>query len=266
MLDHYRAGKGFAGESTFDRIERWCGWVGVDVSNDGAGEGETLGHIPTEGRTVLDCVADALRTDYGSYLLAALDDRAVRFFDRTTRYGASSTITLDCAEDQVDADLTVLMDPTYVASRVTATTPTGVFESRNPDTEAVYGDLGMDVQVYPSDDGFAESLAEGLGRVAASPVPRIPTVSTDLLVMALDTTLYDPTAIPEVGSAVTLVNLPDTAPDEQVDAFVEGLTETISASEWRRTASLSPAYPWMSTWCVEDPVRGEIEAGYVIAL
>lgn len=268
VADHYAAGAtGFAGESTWERIERWCSWVGVDVTNEGTGDGEALGHIPTAGRTALDCVADALRTDYGSLLLASREARALEFYDRTTRYEAVAAVTLDCSEDQVDGDLQVLMDPTYVASRVKATTPTGVYEARNAATEAVYGDLGMDVSVFPDDDGFAVSLAEGLGQVAASPVPRIPTVTTDLLVMALDSAAYDPTAIPEVGAAVSLTNLPPTAPDSSLDAFVEGLTETVSGSAWRRTASLSPAYPWLSTWLVEDPNgRGVIEAGNVIAL
>lgn len=267
IADHYAAGHdGFTGESTFDRIERWAGWAGVTVTNDGSGAGEALGHIPTSGRTALDCLADALRTDYGSILLASRTARALSFRDRTTRYTSTSAVTLDADLDQVDGDLTVLMDPTYVASRVTATTPTGTFTATNAATEAIYGDLGMDVSVFPANDGFATSLTEGLGQAAASPTPRIPTVTTDLLVMAMDTLEYDPTAIPEIGAPCSLVNLPPTAPDAQIDAFVEGITETVSAAEWRRSCSLSPAYPWMNVWTVEDPVLGEIEAGYVVAL
>lgn len=267
VTPHYEAGvTGFEGETTFERIERWCGWVGVDITNEGVGGGAELGHIPTAGRTVLDCVADALRTDYGSVLLASREDRAVEFYDRTTRYGAVPAVTLDTALDQVDGDLQVLMDPTYVASRVSVTTPTGTVTERNADTEATYGDLGMDVQAYPADDGYTVSLAEALGLLAASPVPRIPTVTTDLLVMALDSTEYDPTAIPEIGSPVSLVNLPPSAPDTAVDAFVEGITETVSGSSWRRTCSLSPAFPWLSTWLIEDADRGKVEAGNVIAL
>lgn len=260
---HYAAGLGFIGDTAYDRLTRWCAWVGVPLSLSGTDEGIELGHIPTEGRTALECVQDVLSTDYGSTFLADRAAPGVVFTARTARYGAASTVSIT----KPGMDFEPIIDPTYNASRVTVAAGTGTFTVEDAAVEATYGELELSVQAWPQSDDYAEALGEWLIRLANSPDPRYPIVSTVLTAMAKDSALWSGAAIPVLGALATVSNLPSTAPTTSVLAFIEGIEETVSGGEWSMTCSLSPVAPWTNVWTIQGAGNsGKVESGYVVAL
>ena len=86
--------------------------------------------------------------------------------------------------------------------------------------------------------GYAADAASWQAYTRSQPEPRLSSLTIDLLT---DTSIRDSALALEIGDRVTLPTLPDQAPDANTDVFIEGWTETVSASAWVLVCNTSPA-------------------------
>lgn len=260
--EHAGAGlTGSAGESSDDRIARLAAIAGVPTAEQDLDAGSsTVGAVESGGATPLAAMLAVAETENG--VLFDAKDGKLTFQGRDARYTTASAFTLSAASQQVEADLSPVDDDQFVVNDVTASA-NGVPAGRVVDT-ASQDDFGIYKQTLDTiTDNTADALAGAQWRVALGkdPAPRYSTVSVD--VTNSSTALAAAVMAAEIGTRFTLADLPATAPATSVDLFVEGYTETITATSHRVTFNTSPAAGY-DVWTIEDAVFGQYDA-YPIA-
>ena len=88
------------------------------------------------------------------------------------------------------------------------------------------------------------------------PVPRVPTLSVNLLGLDADTVALILGL--SVGSRITVTGLPSQAANTTEDYFIEGYAESIALDRYVLTFNVSPASPTLTTWLLEDATRGQL--------
>jgi hypothetical protein len=69
-----------------------------------------------------------------------------------------------------------------------------------------------------------------------------------------------------VSDLLAVTNAPAQADTTNPSYFVEGGTETIGPESYEISFNLSPTYPALNTFVLDDPVRGVLDSTYVLAL
>lgn len=64
-----------------------------------------------------------------------------------------------------------------------------------------------------------------------------------------------------VGDVLAVINAPAQSDTTSPSYFVEGYTETIGPESYSITFNLSPTYPTLNTFVLDDADRGELDAG-----
>lgn len=261
LAAHSDAGlTGFAGESAGDRITRLAGYGGILAAEVSADPGSsTIGHFDITGMTPIAAMQKVAETENGTLFDAR--DGTLTFLDRESRYTVSSSFTLDVTAQEVEADLEPKDDDQFVVNDVTATAngvPAGHVVNQTSIDEQGYYRQNLDTVTDDADDALQG--ANWMVAKGADPAPRYSSVTVDVT----NSSAAQAAAVlaADIGTRFTLSNLPDQV-ESTADLFVEGYTETITATRHTITFNTSPADGY-DVWTIEDAVFGQYDA-YPIA-
>lgn len=265
---HANAGlTGHAGERTDQRLLRILGWVGV-VSTEVDTEvgAETMTHQLTSGQSVIDALRDVESTEGGVLFDGA--DGDVKFHNRAHRYQKTASATLNMASQHVGSDYAPRLDRSTLVNDVTVSNPTTEQTARATNTASSdeYGvATGSATSVANSYDPLQQKASWTVASYA-EPRMRVPSLTVDVLAHVGLTPSAETLLGITVGDIIAVTNAPTQADSTSTSYFVEGYTETIGPESWFITFNLSPTYPTLNTFVLDDPVRGVLDAGNMLAL
>jgi hypothetical protein len=257
-----------ANETETERVVRVAGRVGVpsaevDVETSVA---MPLGPQSEAGRGAAE-VLDELAVSTGGVLY---DTRAghLALQARNHRYNTSAAFTLNATTQEVAADLTATLDDRYLTNDVQMT--------RSGDTENIprlfsddtsigkYGYYSKSLQIVSSSDNEVDAAAlDHLARYS-TPKVRISQVSVDLVNVADAQRIALLAA--DIGTMFNISNLPAQAPTDPMSLFVEGYTETLSATTHTLTINTTPAGQiYTNVAILDDAAHDVLGSGIVLA-
>jgi hypothetical protein len=263
---HFNAGRGYVGDTTDARIQRWLTDAGLTSSDWNMDAGvATVNTYPQAGKDVISAAQDVSLTEAGGSAIYIGNDGRVRFANRNFRNPAAPALTLDATLDldnQVYApsvdELTLINQTTGSRATTSGTQTTQVYQDAT--SQSIYGpavDSGF--TSYAQADSDVLQVAQW--RVANNAYPgfRLRQVAVDLMTAA--NSLYTALASVEIGSRIRITNLPNVAgPATQVDLIVEGYTETPSTDSYKLVFDATPAdNPAVGVW--SDTNYGLWQAG-----
>jgi len=257
---------GFAGDRTDTRLLRILGWAGVAATEVDAETGvETMTYQQTTGQSVVDALHDVESTEGGVLFDGA--DGNVKFHNRSHRYLQTAVATLNMAAQHVESDYTPKLDRSTLVNDVTVDNPTTGATARQVDT-ASSDEYGIATGSATSVADSYTPLGEKAGWLIASyaePRMRCPSLTVDVLAHQGLTPSAQTLLGVTVGSLLALTNAPTQSDTTSPTYFVEGYTETIGPESYFITFNLSPTYPTLNTFILDDADRGELDAGNVLA-
>jgi hypothetical protein len=260
---HAQAGAdGFEDDAPGDRIERYATYARIPTSEVDADTGSTpIAHADTTGTAALELMRKVEEAERG--VLHDSRDGLLRFRARTSRYNPTAAFTLDAAEQEVEAEYVAKVDRTSVINEAKISTTDGR-EFRAVDTASRddYGPRTRDEELLTNNGPAAEGAANHLVNTYAEPAPRVPTLSVDLLPFSPERQAGILSA--DVGSLVSVSNLPAQAAETDVDYFIEGYTEVIGPESHTFVFNVSLAEV-LAVYVIGDPVRGQLDSVYRIA-
>lgn len=242
VLQHANSGlTGFSGERSDQRIARLARYAGVpsaEVTVE-TGQSTSIVNQVTNGLTPLALMRDVVRTEAG--VLFDTKDGVLRFRPRSYRYNAESSLTLAAAGDgELQANLEPRLDDQGLVNDVTASREGGV-SVRAVDTASIadYGIYRDEVRMLTTSDNEVTDAANWKLYTSSTPQVAVPVAEADL---TLATPLQRATILTaDIGSRITLGDLPSQAPATTMDFFVEGTTDRITAERYLVAFNLSSA-------------------------
>jgi hypothetical protein len=265
MLNHYTVGTAaYAGESITARFNRyatkWGGIPATEITTD-AGSA-TVAAVNTDGQGTIDLIR-ALEATCGGVLYDR-QDGVLTLLNRRHRYNPT-VIELDMGSQQVGADFVPVLDRQSLVNDVTVTSVRGGFVHRIDSTSRGYygpATLAIDTQTQVSTE--LGSRADWLLTAYSEPRTRAPSLSLNLLDFDIAPSQDDILTV-TMGTLLEVANQPGQAANTIGRYFVEGYTETIGSASYTFTFNVSPAEPWTNVLILNDPVRGAISSGNVLA-
>lgn len=241
ILAHAQAGlTGFSGESSDQRIQRIARYAGVPATEVTVETGlsTSITNQIMDSATPLELMRNVAKTENG--VLIDTGDGDLAFHARSHRYNASSAFTLSGNGQAMDSDLAPKLDDQGVANDITASRANGV-TVRAVD-QASITDIGVyrdQLDLLTTSDNEVYDAAFWALNQRATPVVRVPVCTVNLrnASSALKTAVLSA----EVGTRITLDNLPAQAPASSMDFFIEGITDNVTAESYRVSFNLSPA-------------------------
>lgn len=258
---HSHAGTdGYTGDTAGQRILRLSWYADVDSADAVLDNGNsTVVWQDTTGQTALDLMRAVESTENG--VLFDGKDGTLYFYARGRRYlTTTNTFTLDCSRDDIGADLEPIFDDQMLRNDCTVTraeTPTGIpvesWRASNASSISDYGPYKEAVDSLAYTTGEVTDAAEWRVRKYAEPIVRVPTVTADVV------NADDPTSWLLIGVSLDdrfrLSNLPTQAPASTLDVFIEGYTESISATGYTISYYVTPT-SLFEVWVVQDATYG----------
>jgi hypothetical protein len=256
-----------ASETIEERVVRVAGRVGVpageiDVQTSIAG---ALGPQPEAGRSASE-VMDEAATSAGGVLYDTRDGH-LALSARDSRYNLAAAFTLNAAAHEIEADLTVTDDHRYTINTVEFTR-SGVDDAApatvtDDDSIEAYGIFAQSYTVVADSDTEVEAFAQDRLARYADPEPRVSQVSVNLgnlsdaqrrLVLAAD-----------IGTRFGMSSLASQAPTDPMHVFFEGASESITADSHTITINTTPGDVYQNVLILDDPTRGLLDSGNVLA-
>lgn len=246
-----------SGETPTARVTRVCGYAGVPTGTLDATGSTTLGYAMQEGKSALDVLLETAQADLGNGY--ADNNGNVSYISGLTAMGKA---TPDAILDANWADVTtsVITDMTAVVNDVTGTTANTGNDYRltDPTSSGAPGNHG----VYPITITWnVDSDAQVVDRVGwkinnySEPQARVGTLVIDML--SMDSTNRTAAEGLDLGDYLRVTGMPSQNPGgTQLDVIIEGLTETLSTTEWSLSMNVvqrSLVGAWVlgdSTWSV----------------
>lgn len=257
---------GFNDETAGERIERYAGYIGIDLNEVVADDGVAgIAHIDTTNATAESLLRIVEATEGG----VLYDDRDgnLIFRDRDHRYQTTAAFTLNAALQEVESDgLRPQLDRSTIMNSVTATNTAGSLEQRFEDTSAIddYGLRRGDVQVASDDVDQVYQAAASRVNWYKDPRPRIASLSP-VDVLHLSSATRTAIAGADISSKFTVSNLPSQAPETSPSFFVEGITETLSPESWRFSFNVSASDIYEDIWILADATHGQLGTTTILA-
>lgn len=248
---------GFAGETTDVRLKRYASFAGIAATEFTADVGvETMAHIDTRGRTVLEMMRDCETTEGG--ILFDNRDGTIGFHNRSRRYVLASLFTLDMGAQMVETGYAPKTDRAGLLNDVTATNADGTVTARktDPTSTADYGlGVGSPATGSADDDGPGQ-MAGWFVYAYKDPRERAPSLTVNALAQVGKTPNCAAVMAATVSSKITLSNRPSQAAAATATYFVEGWTETYGPESLMLTWNVSPTSPWDQVFVLGDASRG----------
>lgn len=245
------------GDTEFDDDEGLTWTVHGDAAIVAVDDSMPMG--PQQPATLTDLLRECADTD-GGILGEARDEFGLTYRTRTTLYNQDAALELDARPASGPAELAPPFTPTaddqQARNDVTASRPAGT-SARAVDTGDVdaRGRYDATVTVNPSSDEELAQIAHWRLHLGTWPGMRYPQLSPALA--------QDPDLIPgwvglALGDRVQVSNLPPQHPAGDVDLLVQGTSETLTPTDWRAVANMSPAGPY-TVFTVEDDELGRAD-------
>lgn len=252
--------KGYEGEQAHARIYNLCREEGIPtVAGMLSGASAAMGPQPMA--PLLAVLRDAEATDGGILLEARTGE--IDYIRREELYNRTVDLALDYAAGHVAPPFQPLDDDTNLVNDVTASKP-GATSARYVDLESVALDGRREdsISVNPQLDDSLLDHASWRAHLGTVDEQRYPALSLRLHTNA---TLIAPWLTCEIGSRITVDNLPGELPPDLVDLHLEGYTETVDPFAWTVQAHCSPARPYdVGIW--DSDMQGKADtAGSVVA-
>lgn len=261
--DHYKAAiNGFTPETITNRLTRYAKWAGLPSSRVSTSATTEIGHIPTSGVQPLEAMRALERTDAGA--LFDTKDGKLGYESRVARYTATSSLTLNAANEDLEDDLEFRLDDQFLTNEVFAQRSDGsstrVYDQTSID---LYGPYSESLDLAGVDDNHVLAAAQWLVTRYAEPETRLVRATTNLMTQPTSATVTSILGL-DVGSRITLSSLPTQAPGTSVDYFVEGITESIGPDGWRLSFTFSPVIDGQ-VWLLGDTTNGVLGSTTVLA-
>jgi hypothetical protein len=244
LYDLHEELNAYTGETAGDRISRLLSEEGIPSESTAMG--------PQLPKTLLDLLGEAADADLGILYDPAYTP-GLAYRTRGWLYAQDSALELDYATNDLSSiepvdddqatrnDITVTRDGGGSARAELTEGPLSV--AAPPDGVGRY-DEEVTISVERDEDlpGQA-SWRLHLGTVDEA---RYPTIGIDLATASFtaDEALSDDARLLDIGSKVTVANPPAWLPPETITQLVQGVTETLSAHQWRFDLNLVPASPY----------------------
>lgn len=241
---------GFAGESTFDRFVRLCTEENIQFvfgEDPDALFGDTTQMMgPQQTTSLLAQLRDVEATEEG--ILFDGKQGHLALLPRLMRQNHAVNLVVDHDQGQVNWPFAAVSDDYLLRTDVTVSRPGG--SSANRADAAAIQQVGVYTDTVTVNTQYDDDLAhranwrlkQGSAREIRYPqVPLNFARSPELIADWLDT---------DIGSRISVTNLPAQLPPDDLDLLLEGYTEVIDTEEWTATLNCSPARPW-TVWRIE---------------
>jgi hypothetical protein len=258
---------GAEGEVTDARVTRILGWAGVAPSEIDTETGsETMTYQQTYGQSAVDALRDVESTE-GGVLFDGRDGR-VTFHNRSRRYQATVAATFDMAAQHVGADYAPKLDRSTLVNEATVDNPTTGESARSVDAASIdeYGVASASAKSVAASSDALQQKAAWLVFSYAEPRPRVPSLTVDVLAHVGLTPSAETILGLDIGDLIEVTNQPAQADATSAQYFIEGYSEAIGPESYEITFNLSPAHPSLSVFVLDDPVRGQLDGGFVLGL
>jgi len=256
-----------SGETAAARWERVCRLAGLaaadyDTTGSSLAPTPTMGTQAVKGRPYIDAAQECADVEDG---VSFLDRTGVmRLHLRGVRMGATVGLTLGPAD--VDADTVLLSDTDRVINDVTVTRTGGASQrATNAYSVAYYGTQDDSIDLSCETDEQALNAAEWTVYERAYPDERVDAVTVDLVSKAATVSVADALTA-DLSTLIELDGLPTpSASSSTLSLFVEGVSDSITESSWRRTFTTSNAAKRLNVFTLDDATLGVLDTGGVLA-
>lgn len=255
---------GFAGETTDTRLKRYAAWARIPSTEVlTTASPVALAAVQTEAAKVEALMRQVETSEAG----VLYDDRTGNLVlkPRSFRYATAVALTVAFTSDTVKG-YAPKVDRSGLANVATGTGPDGneiAYESAS--SRAANGDAEYTVETSALDSDEPLQLVAWQVNKNAEPRPRVPAPEfsvIDFIGGAISALLGL-----DVGSKMRLTNAPAQAPNAaSSDFFVEGYAEEMGVGTWSISPNLTPVTLEDSVWILDDPARGVLDAGNVLAI
>lgn len=256
-----------ASETPEERVIRVAGRIGVpadeiEVEDTIAG---TLGSQPEASRSAAE-VMDEVATSTGGVLYDTREGH-LALQARNHRYNAASAFTLSAVLQEIQGDLTITDDHRYTINTVEysrsgaqGSVPATVIDQDSIDA---FGVFAQTYTVVAEADTEVEAFATDRLYRYADPDPRVSTVAVD--VVNLDAPQRALVLGADIGTRFGIASLATQAPTDPMHLFLEGYSESITATSHTLSANTTPGDIYQNVFTLDDPTLGVLDAGNVIA-
>jgi hypothetical protein len=249
----------YADETLTQRITRLFTYVtgGYSIGTlDSAGD-TVLGLAAQDGKSVLDAISDATQADLGQ---AFVDKNgALSTISGTTTAGASAPgATIDA--NLFDEGTQVVVDMQNVVNDATgkSTATQNPVTATDAASVTAHGLYHQDYEWNVSTDDQATDRTNWMVASYSEPTPRVGTLTLDLLTAASG--VVSAALALDLGSWLSVTGLPSQTPGgTTAGVIVQGITETISLTEWTLTMNVS-SHDVVGAWILGDAVFGVLDS------
>ncbi len=251
---------GFAGERTDERLLRLLDMVDVSASEIDTETGvETMTYQLTAGMAVVDALRECESTEGGVLFDGA--DGDVKFHNRSHRYLTSPAATLDMASQHVGSDYAPRLDRSTLINDVTVDNPSAGRTARATNAASIteYGIATGSASSIAESQTALQEKADWLLASYAEPHIRVPSLTVDVLAHVGLTPSAETLLGVTVGSLLAVTNVPTQSDTTSPTYFVEGYSESIGPESYEITFNLSPTYPTLNTFVLDDATRGVLD-------
>jgi len=259
--DYYAAALAYAGETAIDRIVRVAGDGGIPITTVGtAVESTVMGPQFTETR--LEQIRDCETADMG-ILHEQRNGTGLRYVSRTALYNKTAAFTLAYNAGQVVPPLEPVDDDRYTQNDVTATRRDGGSDRYTVDTGPLstldppdgVGRYDTDLTVNVETDGQLLNVASWVANIGTLDEARWPSVTVNLQVPGISSTLRNAIKTADVGDCFTITGMQKAFIYDDVKLIIIGYTETIDPFVHTITFNCMPAEPYaVVTWATSSTV------------
>jgi hypothetical protein len=253
-------------ETIGERVQRLAGYLGVPASEVSVetSVAAVVGSQPQLGRAASE-VGDELAVSTGGILY---DTRAglLAMQARNHRYNQTSAFTLSAANQEIENDLTPVLDDRYIVNSATVS-HTGSDELPRTASDATsIADYGLYSEsrdmVTTSAEEIASAAAYIVGRYA-QPKLRVSTVSVDVVDLSASQQVFVLGA--DIGTLFTIAGLPAQAPSSSLALYLEGYSESISAGGHTLTMNTTPGGSDPNVLVLDDAAHDVLDSGVALA-
>jgi len=246
-----------AGSTSYARLNKLCIYTNLEsplrfVSGDGSFNPVPVGPQEIEGQPI-----EAMRlvetTEDGQFYIDGAGRSILRL--RNARYNLAPSLAID--SERLDPDSVKFRGDDFgLMNDVTAERSDGASARVvNQDSVDDHGRVKAQLNAIPTTDDALRDLAAWRVNVFGIQRNRITGVKFSLL---NDASVISTALLLDIGSKISIVNLPTQAPVSSLGLFIEGWGETISEEEWSMELNTSPADPY-DVWQIG--VAGHSEIG-----
>jgi hypothetical protein len=263
---HAAAGlTGFAGEAVATRLARYASWRGIPAAEiDAVNTTRSVAHFNPSGMALLDAMRVLEQTESG--VLCDTPAGHLRLTGEAGRYTAAPAFTLDLAQQYVTTEFVPQYDDAQLLNDVTVTNVGDQSTGRSVNQASVnsYGRAADGRQTASTYSDAKVDDASWLVARFSEPATRLQSVTITMHSLDDLSSLRESILAADIGTLVTITNLPAQFAASSGTWFIEGWSETYGPGTHYLTLNLSPSGPYLSTFILDDPVRGLLDSAYTL--